>query len=154
MTKTLVQLAQDFKRVRGYLQRMSVLSNVPIEPEEQTRLLDACMDMPGVVMAGVPGGILYIFKTCLPCDNLLTNHSFFKAGGYDAIFCIVLSQEAKENVRKLWTSWKEMNVSSLLAQADNKGAMQISIDTVKELEYRFQWEDRQQQVLLKYIYIY
>ncbi|KAL1926439.1 hypothetical protein VTP01DRAFT_5768 [Rhizomucor pusillus] len=115
VTKTLVQLAQDFKRVRGYLQRMSVLSNVPIEPEEQTRLLDACMDMPGVVMAGVPG-----------------------AGGYDAIFCIVLSQEAKENVRKLWTSWKEMDVSSLLAQADNKGAMQISIDTVKELEYRFQ----------------
>lgn len=47
-----------------------------------------------------------------------------------------------------------MDVSSLLAQADNKGAMQISIDTVKELEYRFQWEDRQQQVLLKYIYIY
>lgn len=68
--------------------------------------------------------------------NIHTRERFL-AGGYDAIFCIVLSKEAKENVRKLWTGWTEMNVSSLLAQADDKGAMQVSIDTVKELEYRF-----------------
>ena len=35
---------------------MSTKSEVPIEPPEQTRLLDACMEVPGVVMAGVPGG--------------------------------------------------------------------------------------------------
>ena len=35
---------------------MSRLAGVPIEPEEQTRLLDACNAVPGVIMAGVPGG--------------------------------------------------------------------------------------------------
>lgn len=35
---------------------MSELSQVPIEPPEQTRLLDACMNVEGVAMAGVPGG--------------------------------------------------------------------------------------------------
>ena len=35
---------------------MSKLSSVPIEPEEQTRLLDACSALPGVIGGGVPGG--------------------------------------------------------------------------------------------------
>jgi phosphomevalonate kinase len=35
---------------------MSDKSSVPIEPSEQSKLLDACMDCPGVIMAGVPGG--------------------------------------------------------------------------------------------------
>lgn len=50
------QLATDFLKVRAHLQEMGTLSDVPIEPKEQTRLLDACMDIEGVVMAGVPGG--------------------------------------------------------------------------------------------------
>lgn len=92
------QLATDFLKVRAHLQEMGSLSDVPIEPKEQTRLLDACMDIEGVVMAGVPG-----------------------AGGYDAIFCIVISQDAKAQVHSLWQSWKELNVGPLLAQADDKG---------------------------------
>ena len=35
---------------------MSTLSGVPIEPAEQTRLLDACSAVPGVLGGGVPGG--------------------------------------------------------------------------------------------------
>ena len=31
-------------------------SGVPIEPDEQTRLLDACLEIPGVIGGGVPGG--------------------------------------------------------------------------------------------------
>ena len=50
------QLASDFLKVRGHLQDMGSFADVPIEPKEQTRLLDACMDIEGVVMAGVPGG--------------------------------------------------------------------------------------------------
>ena len=51
-----VQLVDDFRQVRAYLQKMSHLSDVPIEPTEQTKLLDACMNVEGVVLAGVPGG--------------------------------------------------------------------------------------------------
>jgi len=35
---------------------MSTASGVPIEPEEQTRLLDACAACAGVIGGGVPGG--------------------------------------------------------------------------------------------------
>lgn len=35
---------------------MGEQSGVPIEPPEQTRLLDACSALPGVFGAGVPGG--------------------------------------------------------------------------------------------------
>jgi phosphomevalonate kinase len=35
---------------------MSGRTGVPIEPPEQTELLNACLDVPGVVGGGVPGG--------------------------------------------------------------------------------------------------
>ncbi|KAF9980961.1 phosphomevalonate kinase, partial [Modicella reniformis] len=54
-TDLLVQIYGEFSIVRGYLREMSRLSQVPVEPEEQTRLLDACLTVPGVLMAGVPG---------------------------------------------------------------------------------------------------
>ncbi|KAI9490158.1 ribosomal protein S5 domain 2-type protein [Zychaea mexicana] len=104
------QLAADFGQIRAYLQKMSESSQVPIEPAEQTRLLDACMDVEGVALAGVPG-----------------------AGGYDAIYCIVLSEKAKESVRKVWSSWTEMSVGPLLAQADNKGIAKASVNSVNGL---------------------
>jgi phosphomevalonate kinase len=37
---------------------MGNASDVPIEPPEQTKLLDACCALPGVIGAGVPGGKL------------------------------------------------------------------------------------------------
>lgn len=106
----LVSLVQDFNQVRALLQKMSLLSGVPIEPKEQTELLDTCTQVPGVVMAGVPG-----------------------AGGYDAIFCMVLSNEAKNEVRKVWASWKELSVGPLLSQADSNGVTSVSLDSVPGL---------------------
>ena len=41
------------------MREMGNLSGVPIEPPEQTELLDACVAQPGVVGGGVPGG-----RTC------------------------------------------------------------------------------------------
>lgn len=55
-TELLIQIYNEFQSVRRYLREMSQLSEVPVEPEEQTRLLDACLTIPGVLMAGVPGG--------------------------------------------------------------------------------------------------
>lgn len=122
------QLATDFLKIRAHLQEMGSLSDVPIEPKEQTRLLDACMDIEGVVMAGVPGG-----KSIHVYQNELWMLRLFAAGGYDAIFCIVISQDAKAQVHSLWQSWKELNVGPLLAQADDKGMEAVALESVDGL---------------------
>lgn len=52
--------------IRSLIREMSTKSGVPIEPEAQTRLIDACCQVPGVVGGVVPG-----------------------AGGYDAVVLLV-----------------------------------------------------------------
>ncbi|CAG8632293.1 707_t:CDS:10 [Ambispora leptoticha] len=52
----LSRIYTSFQMVRELLREMSTQSDVSIEPPVQTRLLDACMEVPGVLMAGVPGG--------------------------------------------------------------------------------------------------
>lgn len=39
---------------------MGDLAQVPIEPEEQSLLLDATLSVPGVIGVAVPGGICYL----------------------------------------------------------------------------------------------
>ena len=51
-----------------------------VEPPPQTTLLDAMMNMKGVLFAGVPG-----------------------AGGYDAVFAITLSDAARASVEEEWS---------------------------------------------------
>ncbi|KAK9760542.1 phosphomevalonate kinase, partial [Basidiobolus ranarum] len=94
----LCSLTTSFNMIRQHLRELSELCGVPIEPESQTRLLDACMEVPGVVMTGVPG-----------------------AGGFDAIFCLVLSESVKSEVYKVWQDWKEMSVSPLLTEKSTIG---------------------------------
>jgi len=64
---TLQPLRQTIRAARIHLKQMGLAANVPIEPEEQSRLADATMDLPGVIAAGVPG-----------------------AGGYDALFVLYI----------------------------------------------------------------
>lgn len=54
--KLLAALADSFAKVRVLLKRMGDAAGVPIEPDDQTRLADATVALPGVVLAGVPGG--------------------------------------------------------------------------------------------------
>lgn len=42
--------------IRAKMREMGNLSGVPIEPPEQTELLDACVSGAGVIGGGVPGG--------------------------------------------------------------------------------------------------
>lgn len=60
-TSLLHRLCDTFSKIRSTLRVLSHKSGVPVEPETQTRLLDACMKIPGVLFAGVPGGTLPIF---------------------------------------------------------------------------------------------
>ena len=78
VAEEMVGLVQDFDQVRALLREMSRLSEVPIEPAEQTKLLDACMNVPGVAMAGVPGGKLTRFLGKNKCSFFLcSNFSLF-----------------------------------------------------------------------------
>ena len=61
---------------------MGDAAGVGIEPIEQTKLLDATLQVPGVLCVGVPG-----------------------AGGVDAVFALVLSLGVRETVETLWASW-------------------------------------------------
>jgi phosphomevalonate kinase len=43
--------------IRVKMKEMGDLSGVPIEPDEQTKLLDTCVSQAGVIGGGVPGGM-------------------------------------------------------------------------------------------------
>ncbi|GAA5962554.1 hypothetical protein JCM21900_003675 [Sporobolomyces salmonicolor] len=92
--------AQHILTIRSLMRHMGESSSVPIEPPEQTRLLDACSALPGVVGAGVPG-----------------------AGGYDAIWVLCLSPSSAlapapvEAVDALLRSYTAMSVRPLSRSA-------------------------------------
>ena len=107
------------------MRKMGTLTEVPIEPPEQTGLLDACISQPGVIAAGVPG-----------------------AGGYDAVWVLVLSpdsgsgnsevQEALDTplhrVERVWMGWKGLNVSPLTAEESfEKGLRREQVENVPGL---------------------
>ncbi|KAF2869733.1 ribosomal protein S5 domain 2-type protein [Massariosphaeria phaeospora] len=78
------KLRELFQGNRQLIRQMSAASGVPIEPPQQTALLDACSNVPGVIGGVVPG-----------------------AGGYDAI--VVLLEDNDEvitDLKKLLDGWK------------------------------------------------
>jgi phosphomevalonate kinase len=83
---------------------------VPIEPEQQTQLLDACTAIDGVIGGVVPG-----------------------AGGYDAIALLVEDKdEVLSQLRRLLAGW-EVTKSA-------EGSASPSIGKVKLLEVREEME--------------
>ncbi|KAF8313104.1 Phosphomevalonate kinase [Clavulina sp. PMI_390] len=110
----LSQIRQTSQEIRKGMRAMGVAAGVPIEPPEQTALLDACLKIPGVVCGGVPG-----------------------AGGYDAIWLLLIDTESVvpteqggvktsstlDAVEALWAGWKEMNVSPLGASESRTGGV-------------------------------
>ncbi|GAA6054302.1 hypothetical protein JCM3770_001423 [Rhodotorula araucariae] len=94
--------ASDILTVRKHIRYMGEASGVPIEPPEQTRLLDACSALPGVLGGGVPG-----------------------AGGYDAIWVLCLAPSSgpspADAVEALLRSYTEMSVGPLSRSAWAKG---------------------------------
>ncbi|TKY74110.1 phosphomevalonate kinase [Spatholobus suberectus] len=87
--------------IRNHMRLMGEAAGVPIEPESQTQLLDATMNLEGVLLAGVPG-----------------------AGGYDAVFAVTLG-DSSSNVTKIWSS---LNVLALLVKEDPCGVCLESAD--------------------------
>ncbi|KAJ2087688.1 phosphomevalonate kinase [Coemansia sp. RSA 986] len=107
-------LVEEILRVRKFQRDLSRNAGVLIEPPEQTELLDACMEVPGVCMAAVPG-----------------------AGGYDAIFCVTLGQRPSKDVERLWADWKSMRVGPLLANQAHSGVCVLDSKAFPEILAKF-----------------
>ncbi|KAI0344840.1 Phosphomevalonate kinase [Trametopsis cervina] len=96
--------------IREKMREMGTLAGVPIEPPEQTELLDACVGVAGVIGGGVPG-----------------------AGGYDAIWVLVFepascadrAQLPSTRVESLWAAWKNLDVSPLAAAESTEGGVRV-----------------------------
>ncbi|KAH9920041.1 ribosomal protein S5 domain 2-type protein [Fomitopsis serialis] len=113
------QAHQYSEDVRAKMREMGTLSGVPIEPPEQTELLNACVSGAGVIGGGVPG-----------------------AGGYDAIWLLVLDPEIcppeelpSARVERVWAGWKGLDVSPLSAsESVAKGVRLEDVAGVKGLK--------------------
>jgi phosphomevalonate kinase len=88
---------------RSLLREIGNVAEVTIEPKELTPLLDATAQLPGVFAVGCPG-----------------------AGGFDAIFALVLGDEGCERIEKFWESYPGMDVCPLLVREDPAGGLCIS----------------------------
>ncbi|GKY97826.1 hypothetical protein MPSEU_000740700 [Mayamaea pseudoterrestris] len=93
----LIALHQALSDSRKHLKAMGDQAGVPIEPDEQTLLADATMQLPGVVAALCPG-----------------------AGGFDAVACVYI-QDTENSVRRrierFWSQWSNSAVGPLDVRA-------------------------------------
>ncbi|CAI5468393.1 unnamed protein product [Closterium sp. Yama58-4] len=80
-------LRSSFLSVRHLLCAMGSAAATPIEPPQQTALLDATMQQQGVVMAGVP----------VP-------------GGFDSVFAVVVGEEAARRLDGVWAGMGVMQM--------------------------------------------
>ncbi|KAF9460694.1 phosphomevalonate kinase [Collybia nuda] len=97
--------------IRAKMREMGKLSGVPIEPDEQTKLLNSCVSLAGVIGGGVPG-----------------------AGGYDAIWLLVCDpvdaspdKHPIERVERVWSEYKDLNVSPLSVVESLSGGARIEV---------------------------
>uniref|UniRef100_A0A0A0LJZ3 phosphomevalonate kinase n=1 Tax=Cucumis sativus TaxID=3659 RepID=A0A0A0LJZ3_CUCSA len=99
--KALLGARNAMLQIRHHMRSMGEAAGVPIEPDSQTKLLDATMNMEGVLLAGVPG-----------------------AGGFDAVFAVTLG-DSTSNVTK---SWSSLDILALLVREDPRGVALESCD--------------------------
>ncbi|KAF8070130.1 phosphomevalonate kinase [Lyophyllum atratum] len=105
--------------IRAKMREMGELAGVPIEPTEQTQLLDACISLAGIIGGGVPG-----------------------AGGYDAIWLLVCDPvDASPDVRPLvrveqvWSEYKDLDVSPLSVVESLAGGARVEdLDAIPGLK--------------------
>ncbi|KAJ7096309.1 phosphomevalonate kinase [Mycena epipterygia] len=105
--------------IRSKMREMGTLSGVPIEPVEQTQLLDLCVSQPGVIGGGVPGAGGYDALWLLVCDPVDSSHS---------------DQRPVDVIENVWSTYKELDVSPLSAvESMAKGARIEQLDAIAGL---------------------
>lgn len=104
-TKEYAQLSESLATIRQLTRLMSEKSNVPIEPPSQTKLLDTCEKVPGVLGGVVPG-----------------------AGGYDAVALLIEDREdVVDALRNTLQKWN-MNLDRVTSDVGGK----VSVLGVRE----------------------
>ncbi|EPY36026.1 phosphomevalonate kinase [Angomonas deanei] len=98
--ESIVEACQFAANSRRLLREMGVAAGVKVEPEELTELLNDTAELPGVFAVGCPG-----------------------AGGYDAVFALVLGDKNCEAVEKFWEGYSKMNVCPLTVREDPGGLL-------------------------------
>ncbi|KAF0977774.1 hypothetical protein FDP41_003096 [Naegleria fowleri] len=96
--ESMIAIRTAFYEIRSKLKYMGEQAeNVPIEPDQQSKLLNETMNANGCLIAGVPG-----------------------AGGYDAVFSILFApnngealKAVKKNVEQVWKFFKPSNDESV-----------------------------------------
>ncbi|ODQ63466.1 phosphomevalonate kinase [Nadsonia fulvescens var. elongata DSM 6958] len=107
---TFSQVSLNFQDIRHNLRLMTEKSGAPIEPPSQTKLLDNCNRLPGVLGGVVPG-----------------------AGGFDAI-CLVVFQQSLEDIKKLTKNDAAFNNLKWLDLHEEKvGVKEESLELYKNL---------------------
>lgn len=94
----LKSLIQSYREVRKILKVLTNETQTPIEPDAITKILDEMENFPGVLIAGAPG-----------------------AGGFDALFCILLDESCYQGLESYLLSYKDLNMSPLLTREDKIG---------------------------------
>ncbi|RZC62530.1 hypothetical protein C5167_024285 [Papaver somniferum] len=106
VVKALLGARDSIVNIRCHMRKMGEEAGVPIEPESQTKLLDATMNTEGVLLGGVPG-----------------------AGGFGAIFAVTLGES-----NKVTNMWSSRGVMSLLVREDPRGvSIETEDPRIKEL---------------------
>ncbi|KPI88506.1 putative phosphomevalonate kinase protein [Leptomonas seymouri] len=98
VAQCIISASQCAARCRALLRDMGVAAEVKIEPDELSGLLNDTAALPGVFAVGCPG-----------------------AGGYDAVFALVLGDDCAAAVEKFWENYKAMSVCPLTVREDPSG---------------------------------
>ncbi|KAG5483103.1 hypothetical protein LSCM4_07320 [Leishmania orientalis] len=100
VARCIVEASRCAARSRALLREMGVAAEVKVEPMELKGLLDETAALPGVLAVGCPG-----------------------AGGYDAIFALVLGDDCTVAVEAFWERYATMSVCPLLVREDPSGLL-------------------------------
>ncbi|KIY73027.1 phosphomevalonate kinase [Cylindrobasidium torrendii FP15055 ss-10] len=117
IAQTFLEAHDLSESIRRQMREMGKLAGVPIEPEQQTQLLDQCVNITGVIGGGVPG-----------------------AGGFDAIWLLVLEPVDTTTdgapVARVEETWARAEAVSPLLASESlaKGCRVEFLDTVKGLK--------------------
>ncbi|KAI4145522.1 MAG: hypothetical protein LQ340_006248 [Diploschistes diacapsis] len=106
-TESLDNLRDIILEIRSLTREMSARANVPIEPDVQSSLIDACSSIEGIVGGVVPG-----------------------AGGYDAIVLIVEDRaEVLQKLRKFLQGYSVLSGDDVGAKIRQVHAMDVTQDS-------------------------
>ena len=107
----LAALCEACTDLRVLIREISAQADVPIEPPEQTALLDATMGVKGVVMAVVPGagGNDAVIALVIPTDDSVLSAGGGGGGGrFGAPPPSSLTAGARAAVAEMWLTWPQV----------------------------------------------